>query len=301
MRGIGTGLFSSRQRHPESLVGVVDATITWRRRLDKIFPLPAVSTDHGWNIAQLQRSGLFVGSVGSGPSRKTADRVTYDLARTMTAGFRVRTGAVVWRDPGSSYMCFLLPCRGESLKAYSTDGEQDDLDVGVRLRQTGTISGRLSASDPKIIVSRNARVIIEGFAPASGRTLWRFDAGRALSLITLQVPLVLTGRNTVVLENGAGRLVALNLGSGARHPIAASAPGWCRKPIIYTQRVPTETGGLVATKYIGHGTMSPCTANLRSRRVPAHVPAVVAAVGTRAGGLAIWSTAGGIWAAPIGS
>src|SRR2546421_4182040 len=94
--------------------------------------------------------------------------------------------------------------------------------VGVRVVGTGTITVAADGS-ARPELSRDARTIIEGFEPGTGGTLWRFDAGRGV--ISQQLVPVLTDANTVVLHNGARRLVALDLPRGTKTPGSSSVRG----------------------------------------------------------------------------
>src|SRR5439155_15437899 len=135
--------------------------IAWRRPLAAIFPLAGASTDWGWNFERVSRPRLFVGTPGWPPIRRTPARLTFDLSRSMTAGFRIRDGAVVWRTWGS-YLCGYLQCpgvRGGSASSPS-DARSDGPSLGVRLRATGTVSAAAGANALPV-ASRDARARLE--------------------------------------------------------------------------------------------------------------------------------------------
>src|SRR5439155_11498659 len=140
-REIGPGLFDPGQRKPEWLVGVQAATLAWREKLSTVFILPGASTDWGWNFDRYESLGLFVGTPGWGPTKRVGRTVTLDLSHSMTAGFRTASGATVWRDTGSMYVCNYLPCPGQSDPSVSSPaGLHEEPTTGIRLRATGLLT-----------------------------------------------------------------------------------------------------------------------------------------------------------------
>src|SRR5262249_50068947 len=93
-RQLGLGLYDAGIRDPETLIGVRRTTIAWRKTLADIFDLPGATTDWGWSIERVDGRGVFVGSVGWNPVSETGGKQVFDLARTETAGFRIRNGKV---------------------------------------------------------------------------------------------------------------------------------------------------------------------------------------------------------------
>jgi hypothetical protein len=169
VRDIGGGLLDPGLRKPDFLVAVHGSAISWRVPLARIFGAGS-STDTGWNFERFEKLGLFVGSVGYTPLKLTPTYGIIDLSRQMTAGFRISDGAVVWRNRGAIFACGPLPCPGFPLAGYSnqTDTATARPPVGLRLRMTGTLKETFTA---KVTASPAATVTIEGFDPASGRTL----------------------------------------------------------------------------------------------------------------------------------
>jgi hypothetical protein len=284
-RPVAEGLYDAGTRNPELLVATRGSTVRWRRPLASIFALGDPSTDWGWNFGRIDALNLFVGSPGWGPLERTKRRVVWDLAREMTAGFRISDGSVVWRVSGARYMCEILPCRGGSLSSYaSLDSGASSVTVGVRIRSRGTLT-ITRGGQPQL--SPDTRVAIEGFDLASGRTRWSFDLGRNSDVI-MRTQLALAARNSIVVRDARRRLVALDLGDGSTVPMSAAAGAWCRKKIVY------------ANRYAGQDAAFPCTAANRKRSEPRSVPAFIAEIGARVGGLAVWTDTKGLRAAPVG-
>jgi PQQ-like domain len=298
-REIGTGLLDAGARHPERLVGTRAGKVAWNRVLSRIFPLPGASTDYGWNFERLDRLGLFVGSVGTKP-RERGGRFTADLARTAVAGFRIADGVVRWRSRGQ-YECVYLPCPGSSQSGYQAMGAPSaETTVGLRLIAQGRISGRQTTTD--VDLSADARATLEGFAPATGRARWRFDAGHNVGLIEGRLIPAQTGPHTIVLRAAGGRVVALDLATGERRAVAASAVGWCRRIVIYHLDDGYDVGGTTHHQYVGQYALGPCAARSQGPTpTPAAAPAFVGDIGARSAGLLAWSANDGVFAAPPSS
>src|SRR5207253_6058504 len=113
-RDLGPGLFDPGTRNPDLLVAVSGGEVAWRQPLAKVFNQRGLSSDNGWNFDRVPASGLFVGSVSGAPVTRTKTTAVIDLASNMTAGFRIATGATVWRAPGTEYSCNELPCTGST-------------------------------------------------------------------------------------------------------------------------------------------------------------------------------------------
>jgi PQQ-like domain len=297
-RELSLGLFDPGQRNPELLVATREATITWRRPLKEIFTLHGASTDWGWDIERAGRAALFVGTVGRPPVKQTSRRLTFDLSRTMTAGFRIADGAVAWRSRGTRYICGYLACVGTGRAGFSSPEDSKGPTVGLRLRMVGTVSvPRRGPRAPS--PSAGARVALEGFDPASGRTRWTFDAGHSRQLLALSLLPAQLSANTVVLRNTRGELVAVNLRTGRRRRVASSAHGWCNGQITYELKVAYPPGsGAGSTHYVGQLALFPCTAAGKRVATPDRVPSFIGAAGARAGSLIAWTDMRGVFAAP---
>src|SRR3954469_10783863 len=103
--------------------------------------------------------------------------------------------------------------------------------VGLRLSARGRLSGRQTTA--AVDVSADARATLEGFAPATGRARWRFDAGHDVGLIDGRLIPAQPGPHALVRRGAGGRRVSLDLAAGARRAVAPSAAGWCRRIVIY--------------------------------------------------------------------
>jgi hypothetical protein len=293
-RGVGDGLFDAGGRKPERLVATRGATVAWSKPLASIFDVPGATTDWGWGFDRFDTRGLFVGSVGWNPISEKGGKLVFDLARTMTVGFRIRDGKVVWRDVGSSYVCPPLPCAGRLQPQGRVFGAVSAPRVGVRMRVTGTLTQPPGIAD--LVISPGTAVKLEGFDVASGRTRWTFDAGRNVELIENVVP-PQTGESTVILEAEDGSLVSLDLASGARQPVDEGTRAWCLQSTSYTASGPTGA----VDGYRGERAIAPCDARGRPAATGARVPAFVGRIGTTVGGVAVWAAPNGVFAAPVAS
>jgi outer membrane protein assembly factor BamB len=295
-RMVGDGLFDPGARQPEEILAVKGASIAWSRTLASVFTFAGASTDWGWNFDRIPHTGLYVGSVGGRPLTLTRSRVVLNLARTMTAGFRVSDGSVVWRMNGAEYVCGELPCPGSNLSGRidAADVFRDGATTGVAVRATGIATG-MPQSAASAHVSRNATASLDGFDPKSGRTLWQFKAGHDVRLLTqLSLP-PQTGLTTIVLRDSSGRLVTLDLATGSRKPTTAQAPAWCRSQTFYKERVPSSPrANLSATVYVGQPSLYPCTSAGARAAAPTRVPAFIGAIGARMDGLLAWSDRAGV-------
>jgi outer membrane protein assembly factor BamB len=299
-REVGPGLFDGGGRKPERLVATQGTRLAWRRPLAAIFPLTGASTDWGWNFDRIRRVGLFVGNPGWPPIRRSRHRVTFDLARPMTAGFRIRDGAVVWRSHGS-YLCGYLRCPGTPSGGVSTsaDAQSGGTSVGVRMRARGTISGDPSGSGLPV-ASSDARAVLEGFDPRSGRTRWTFDAGHNPGLLTQTRLPPQVAASTIAL-GARGHFTALDLANGRHRTLDSSARVWCTKITQYKERSPYQpSSGPPITTYLGQYALYPCRPDARRLSAPSRAPAFLGGIGARAAGLVAWSDTSGVVAVPAG-
>jgi outer membrane protein assembly factor BamB len=251
--------------------------------------LPGIDTGLASNLDRVGRTGLFVGSVGFAPVSVGPAQARFDLSRSMTVGFRIADGSVVWRDSGSSYACNFgpLPCPGADLASYSSAGSAAGPVVGLRLRSTGTMTV-VRRDSLRPLASPDEHTVIEGFAPATGRTLWTFDAGHDPRLLGLAVPPAQVAAYTVILTAPDGRLVALNLANGSTRPVPGAAIVWCRSLVTYSTN---------NQEYLGQYGMFPCDAQQQPVPTPQRAPSFVGAIGASADGLIAWSESSAVVAA----
>jgi putative pyrroloquinoline-quinone binding quinoprotein len=297
-RLVGAALFDPGRRDPELLVATSGSRVAWRRALREIFPLPGASTDWGWNFDRAGGVGLYIGSPGWRPVSRSGRRLVVDLSRAMTAGFRIGDGAVVWRNRGASYVCNYLPCAGGLPAGFSgpLNASWRGPTVGLRARERGTARGE--EGKIQTTLSAGTRTTLEGFDPATGHTRWSFPAGRNVGLITRTLLPPQLGAATIALADAAGQLRAVDLADGSRRALRPSAPAWCRKVVLYEQKVPYTTANASITTYVGQYALFPCRADGRRRPTPRGIPPYVGAIGASTAGRIAWSDTTAVNAAP---
>ena len=182
-RDLAPGLYDPGNRNPDLLVAVNGGAVAWDQPLGSVFTVRGLSTDNGWNFDRIPATGLFVGSVDGPPVSESANAAVIDLTRTMTAGFKITNGRPVWTDPGSQYVCSVLPCPGTANPNAS--GYQPPT-LGLRLRGTGTI--HITIHPEHASFSPGAHIALEGFDLATGKTRWSVNAGQDLALIENTTP-----------------------------------------------------------------------------------------------------------------
>jgi hypothetical protein len=289
-------LYDTGQRNPELLVATSGADIAWRRPLADIFSLAGASTDWGWTFQRLSRDGVFVGSPGAPPVRRTSSAMTSNLAHTMTAGFRINNGDVVWQDSGSFYLCELIRCPGAGVTPGSVTDRGPSL--GVRLRAHGLLRVRLGGAEG-MSLSRGAHGVLEGFDPATGRTTWRFDAGRNVGLLTYTKLPALTGRTQVLLSDAAGHKVLLDLATGHTTKPDTHTDAWCRDDTTYHLRKrPYGAVGDAPQKYVGEDARYRCDSRGHRSADPTHPSAELVQALPTAAGERVWSGPNGVFAVP---
>ena len=138
-------------------------------------------------------------------------------------------------------------------------------------------------------------------APATGQTLWTFQAGHHPGLATTAELPAQDGPTTLLLRNAAGKLVRLDLRTGHTTPATSASTGWCRIAILYRQNVGiiprggTTAHHFYATQYL----LYPCTATRQPNLPPTRIAPFVAQIGTHWHNLAIWASVGLLEAAPM--
>jgi outer membrane protein assembly factor BamB len=289
-RDLAADLFDPATRNPDRLVATSGGAIAWTRTLAGVFNKPGLSTDYGWNFDRVAAAGLFVGSVGGPPLSRTATTAVVDLGSDVTTGFRLNTGAPVWRQPGTQYLCSVLPCAGPVPPAGT--GAPATSVFGLRLRGTGT--AHASEGAPPVL-SPDAKFTLEGFDLATGRTSWSFDEGKNLSLVESLTPPQLDAERVVLPAPNGGHTV-VDLASGKRSAVEPGTTLWCQKETTYKLSVSfTDELGNDHNTYQGANAIFPCDENGRALKAPTHVPTFV---GPAVNGVVAWSEPGSVSAAP---
>ena len=296
-RALSLGLFDSGTRNPEVLLATSPRRVAWRRPLAAIFTRPNVSSDGGWNLDRLPRSGRFVGSVATAP-KIVGTNAIIDLKNMMTAAFSIGDGKVYWRHAGF-YACSILPCHGGVEAGYGSPATvtAGGPSVGLREVMTGTASIPTGGGTPHL--SPSASLTIQGFDLQTGKTLWAFDAGRLAKLITGELVPARIDLDTIVLPDRKGQLIGLNLMSGSSRPISAARAGWCRAAINYKLSNTVYYGGK-SGEYVGQQALYPCSGSARRLSIPAKVPAVVARIGASTSGIVAWTDSAAVHGAASG-
>lgn len=292
-RELGPGLFDAGARSPETLLAVTAGRVAWQRRLADVFTLPRASSDGGWDFDRSAGGGVFVGSVGVTPVIKNG-KGSVDLKVAMTAGFRIRDGGVVWRSPGT-YLCGQpLPCPGRAQSGYtSPSAVASGPSVGIRMLARGTVSFSTGGGIPK--VSHDASATLQGFDPATGRTIWSFAAGRDVQLMSDEGVPPLLGKDVIALRSPSGRIVGLDLARGKTSTVLAHRAAWCETTIRYRLSHAQYYAGKSGV-YVGQSALHPCTADGRHAAIPARPPSFVGAIGSHTAGMTAWSDAAAVHA-----
>jgi len=193
------------------------------------------------------------------------------------------------------YACDPLPCPGEAEHGYSSPAAGSEKGPAVAIRSIGHGRFTVSRAHPPHGVPPGVTLDLRGFVPATGRTLRTFHAGRDATALEGDAPPRLD-LDTVVLRPAPHELVALDLRSGARRRIAASARAWCRHELAYDLHGYYYNGR--SGQYTGQSALLPCTADGRRSAAPGRVPSLVGAIGATAGGMTAWTDTGAVHAVP---
>jgi hypothetical protein len=297
-RFVGPGLIDPGQRNPEFLLLLDENGLVWQDNLYSIFPLADASSDWAYNFDLDRSAGVFVGSVGWPPNVLPGNVWVFQFARTMTAGLSITDGHAIWHDTGTTYACNTLPCPGQPLDTVSRPISPKGPTVALRLRSSGT---RTEHPDGTSRVSADEQVTLEGFNPATGQTLWTFEAGHNPGLATTAQLPAQDGLTTLLLRNAAGKLMRLDLRTGQRATVPPVSTGWCRIATLYEQNVGLiPRGGTTAHHfYVTQYLLYPCTAARQPTRPPKRIPPFIAKIGARWHNLGIWASIGRVEAAPI--
>ncbi len=294
-RELGPDLFDPGLRKPDMLVATDGGHVAWRHALSEIFTLPRASSDGGWNFDRLTHLGLYLGSVGTTP-KITGTQASVDFGSSMTAAFAVKDGRVAWRSRGF-YACTELPCPGRAMAGYSDPSNASGSNPAVALRTVAKGSATFPTGGGTPHISGDASVTIQGFDPATGRTIWSFDAGRNTGLLGGQFFPARLDDDTIVLRDRSRRLVALNLRSGSHRAVSSSAAAWCERTLTYHLSNAAYYHGK-SGMYVGQAGLFACTADGRRHNIPARIPALISEIGAKADGITAWTDTNAVRAAP---
>ncbi len=266
-RRIAPGLFGAGPRHPETLVATNGSALLWSRPISEVFPGEGMSSDNGGIINRIPNVGVFVGSILGPPIEHSDTHAKIDLARSTTVGFRIEDGRVLWSEPGTRYLCGVLRCphRHEPGTDKFTEVTQ-----GVRVRATGTAVYE-QPREPRL--EAGAAVMLEGFDLATGKTIWSFDSGTDVRLVTSQSP-PLVSEDALALVEPGGKPFGLSLLTGARRGLPADVVAWCRASTSY-DAPPGHSPSYAATRFPGLLSHQPCDMTGKPVPIPSKVPTFV--------------------------
>ena len=263
-RELAPGLFETGTRSPETLVATKGAVKLWSRPLSEVFPGGGVSSEHGSDIDRMPGLGLFVGSISGAPLEHNVTETKIDLASSMTVGFGIEDGRPVWSEPGTRYRCGRLSCPHSHVPGTNSPAE---VTQGVRIRARGSAFFPASG-EPRL--EPGASVTLEGFDLATGKTIWSFDAGPSVRLVSKPAP-PMVSEDALVLVEPAGRPIELNLVTGARRDLPADVTAWCR-PTATTYEPPPGHSPYPTPSFATLLSSTACDATGTPVPLPAQVP-----------------------------
>jgi hypothetical protein len=140
-------------------------------------------------------------------------------------------------------------------------------------------------------LSPGAKIVVEGFDLATGRTAWSFDAGADAALVEETAP-PQVGPETAILSGAGGAPTEVDLMTGEQKAVPVGTVAWCSAPTTYNMSVPYQAGnGRTISDYTGDFATVACDANGHPAPSPATVPPYVPswAASSRAANQAGWS------------
>ena len=204
-------------RDPETIAGVVNGKLAWRREVGDLFPAGS-SSDKGWNFELDEKSGIVWGSI-AGPSRVEPGNPMHLLARDESKvsliGLDRATGKTVWEKPGMSSLCVF---------SWGLSGR---VEGNYRCRETGLLRGTY----PHLSYDGVHNVTLERFDPATGTATW----SRELDDVPYTAKLALSHDGGVLVATSDGPTV-VDLGSGSTRKAGTDETFTCFESGSYRYR-----------------------------------------------------------------
>ena len=264
-RTLGSGVFQAFIQ-PSVLVGIdIPGGFQWSTPVVSAFG-PGYDPNFGWNFDTF-------GSVDAGWVGKQSGSGATDLGASKTVGLDDKTGRTLWVIHGS------LECGGGSV---------------FKLPFACALTGTLKVRFPKFVVSRNARGVIEGFSPRTGKISWRFslDHTHLASVLTARLEIADETHLLVWSNRGERRVLDLKTGSSASPTVGQVF--WCERQNVFRVKSPPKG---VPPERMGVGYLSPCDIN--GKPAKAKIQPLRGVVPT-VGGVIVWASSAGLEAAPSG-
>lgn len=263
----------------------------WRHPVEELFG-ERHSSNFGWSWGYDEATDLYIGSFGFEPD-ETEDTQILDMSRGKLVAVERTTGEVRWIEEGVYDHCGgAAAVPGDDAIALQAAGESV---AGVRdLPVRCHVSGELvfgSDVEPEPVDIR-----VEGYDPATGRTVWQVEAGDARVLLgnfarSEDGPVMLAGSTGIVVDiDGTPTVIDLATGETAE---AGDETLWCRgEPVSFDYHEPYYINDEPITGRYGDSPTSWCDADGAATGEP---PAEVHhAIGQRIGDVTYVMTTGGL-------
>lgn len=234
-----------------------DGEEQWRRPTTELFGGAEVSPDNGWHFRN--QDGRYVGQLGIDWREESDDVFRMPLGDRVLAAFDEQTGEPLWSQVGT-FVC---------------GGIAFTLDHPVRCRSDGQWVFEHEEQ------SLDGEVTVEGYDPASGETVWSWEAGHAPGLIFSHESVRRLDTTTYLVTTDEGQVI-LDIATGDRQVSEEPLPSWCSERRDYSPALKMEgkhTNDLVVTEWW------PCHADGTALEQPMTVPEFA---GARAGDVFAW-------------
>jgi len=261
---------------------VRDGKLRWQTPLSQAFP-PGFSTDNGWAFYRFPGRKVYAGSVYGNPDGAEGGARTRNLGTTVAAaGLSEDTGAVLWRDTGSTIGCF------GTLDVAANPDDPDSPILPVRCRATGTATYH---PDSRSNTFADLNITVEGFDSSTGKTTWTVAAGSAEALAGADVRPAVAGTTQVLVVTGSGPQV-IDLANGGHRPPLAGEVFWCLADHEFDYHEPYPGGPGQPPIYPRQGGQLATACDTAGKPVTSALPAgaATAAVGANAGHVTVIAT-----------